>query len=605
MNEHAAGEPSLGAHRKRIVAALLLIHAALLAWGACRYTPTPDEVGSLPAGLKHWKYGQFDLYRVNPPLIRLVATLPVLLANPEIDWTRTYNAPLGRGEYTVGAEFIRQHQDRACWLFTVARWTCIPFSLVGGFVCYLWARRLYGQLAGYLALTLWCFAPNILTHGLLITTDVGATALGVAAFYCFWRWLKRPSWQATIATGIVLGLAELTKSTWVVLFVLWPVLFWPIWLLLQRRQLTRALIVDQAVKLLIILVVALYMLNLGYGFEGSFRQLGDYSFGSAALSGSEGRQGNRFAGSWLAWMPVPLPANYLQGIDRQKMDFENELWMSYLRLRWQDRGWWYYYLYGLTIKVPLGTWMLLLLALAMRFTGRRGWRPWRDEFLVLMPLAVMLVFVSSQTGFSHHLRYVLPIFPFAFIWISQVAQAVTLRRRVIAGLAGLALAWSVTSSLWIYPHVLSYFNELVGGPRHGHAHLLVSNIDWGQDLHYLRRWLNKHPEATPLGLAFHSRFVDPEALGIESVSVPGAPLPGERRTLAQLMEMGPQPGWYAVPVGSIRGKSRRLAYFLLMKPAGMAGYSIYIYDVTLDEANRVRRKLNMPELPDFSQVEAE
>ena len=29
----------------------------------------------------------------------------------------------------------------------------------------------------------------------------------------------------------------------------------------------------------------------------------------------------------------------------------------------------------------------------------------------------------------------------------------------------------------------------------------------------------------------------------------------------------------------------------------MAGYSIYIYQITLDEANRVRRERGLPELP--------
>jgi hypothetical protein len=395
---------------------------------------------------------------------------------------------------------------------------------------------------------------------------------------------------------MVLGLTELTKSTWIVLFVVWPLL-WPAWVCLHRRPLTRRLILGQAVKLLTILAVALYVLNLGYGFEGSFRKLRDYRFASAALSGSKPDAENRFADSWMGRLPVPLPGNYLRGIDQQKMSFEHAVRRSYLRLEWGERGWWYYYLYALAIKVPLGTWMLLLLALMTRLTGRRGRRPWRDELLVLAPLALILIFVSAQTDFTHHLRYVLPIFPFAFIWISQVAQAVT-QRRLVAGLTGLALVWSVTSSLWVYPHVLSYFNELVGGPRHGHAHLVGSNIDWGQDLHYLRRWLDKHPEAHPLALADHPRFVDPEALGIEHVKVRGAPLSGERHTLARLLEMGPQPGWHAVRVGAIRDKSRTFAYFLLMKPVAMAGYSIYIYDVTLDEANRVRRELNIPELPD-------
>lgn len=51
--------------------------------------------------------------------------------------------------------------------------------------------------------------------------------------------------------------------------------------------------------------------------------------------------------------------------------------------------------------------------------------------------------------------------------------------------------WFVTSSLWIYPHSLSYFNETVEGPLNGPKHLLGSNVDWGQDVLYLRQWITK------------------------------------------------------------------------------------------------------------------
>jgi hypothetical protein len=69
------------------------------------------------------------------------------------------------------------------------------------------------------------------------------------------------------------------------------------------------------------------------------------------------------------------------------------------------------------------------------------------------------------------------------------------------------LLWSIASSLGVYPHSLSYFNELVGGPANGHAHLLDSNIDWGQDLLLLKEWLDAHPEASPLGLAANRQHI--------------------------------------------------------------------------------------------------
>ncbi len=74
-------------------------------------------------------------------------------------------------------------------------------------------------------------------------------------------------------------------------------------------------------------LIALFLLNAGYGFERPFERLGDFPFVSESLGGSsEQRSGpaaNRFAGSWLGDLPVPVPWNYLIGIDVQKRDFES------------------------------------------------------------------------------------------------------------------------------------------------------------------------------------------------------------------------------------------------------------------------------------------
>lgn len=59
---------------------------------------------------------------------------------------------------------------------------------------------------------------------------------------------------------------------------------------------------------------------------------------------------------------------------------------------------------------------------------------------------------------------------------------------------------------------------------------------------------------------------------------------------------GPKPGWYALSVNYIYGRSQQYRYSLHFQPAAMAGYSIYIYHIALDEANRVRKELGLPEL---------
>ena len=122
-----------------------------------------------------------------------------------------------------------------------------------------------------------------------------------------------------------------------------------------------------------------------------------------------------------------------------------------------------------------------------------------------------------------------------------------------------------------------------------------SNIDWGQDLLYLKRWLNRHPEAQPFRFAYYLRLVDPRIAGIE-YELPPVGQDFEALREAKPNELGPKSGWYAVSVNELHRRTKEYRYFLHFKPAAMAGYSIYIYHIGLDEANRVRRSLGLPRL---------
>ncbi len=574
---------------------LLSIHGGLLAWEASRHGFTWTEVGLLPAGVIHWQTGKFDVYRVNPPLVRMVGALPVLLVKPEMPEVPPKEGLKYRPEWGVGRRMIEKNGERAFQMLTLARWACIPFSLLGAYVCFRWARELYGELSGLAGLTLWSFSPNILAHGQLITGDVAAAALGAAASYLFWHWLKVPDWKGAVIAGLMLGFAELTKTTWVVLFPLWPTI-WLLWRWSEHRYLLWAGWGREIGQLATIVLLSVYVLNLGYGFEGSFTKLGDYRFLSRVLAGNEAHResgGNRFHSTILSEVPVPLPKNYVQGADLQKWDFETTRW-SYLRGQWRTRGWWYYYLYALVIKMPIGT--LILLVLAVIGTGwRPGFRaPWRDEVVLLTPAVVILVLVSCQLGLNKHLRYVLPSLPFLFIWMSKVAMAIPLGRKAFASAASLALSWAILSSLWVFPHSLSYFNELVGGPKNGDAHLHSSNIDWGQDLFYLKHWLEEHPAARPVWLAYYLYLVDPGVIGLDYPVCPKG-LCSETEGMSP-QQLGPWPGWHVVSVCQIRRQSGWYRYFLEFTPVDTVGYSMNVYHITLQEANRVRGRLGLPEL---------
>ncbi len=613
---------------RALVPMLLLLHAGMLAWIAARTSPTLDEVGHLPAGIYAWQFDRHDVYRVNPPLGRMVAGLPAYLAGVEMHWKQYADGPNARPEWNLGRELIETNdKGDGGWFryFLWGRWACILFSLIGGTVCYCWAAELYGKPAGLTALLLWCFCPNVLAWGATICPDTAGAALGLTAGHAFWRWLIQPDWQRASLAGVGMGLALLSKTTWIILFALWPLL-WSLYLIRPRSAAAESATGEHRSwratgQLGFVFVIGLVVLNLGYTFEGSFQRLGDYTFVSRSLAGTDsvpdgGRGGNRFVDTPLAAIPIPVPKNFLRGIDLQKVDFE-EGKESYLLGRWKHGGWWYYYLFVALLKIPIGTLLLTLLAFVVTLRCFRRYRSeppempslqspgraqgycasWREEFAVLLPAICVFALVSSQTGFSRYFRYVLPALPFLFVWVSKVARLVDLGERRVAWLGGLCLLSSIISSSLVFPHSMSYFNALAGGPRGGHRYVIDANIDWGQDLWNLRRWLDAHPGAQPLHLGFLS-FVHPRHFNIRYRTPPQGPHEGADYSQAEgeANAVGPLPGWYAMSVHRIYSSRDRYRYFLQFEPVATAGYSIYIYHITLDEANRVRRELGLPAL---------
>lgn len=150
---------------------------------------------------------------------------------------------------------------------------------------------------------------------------------------------------------------------------------------------------------------------------------------------------------------------------------------------------------------------------------------------------------------------------------------------------------TVLSSLRCYPHSLAYFNELAGGPEQGHEHLLGSNLDWGQDLHNLRRWIEEHDELGKLNLAYAGN-VDPAAVGIEFTLPPSSPSPGWYAASISLVCGGQT--WVNRPDGRKElAEAGRFAWLSRLRPIDRIGYSIWVYHVTEEDAKRV-----VDDLPD-------
>lgn len=601
-----------------VVAAILALHLGMLAWCAVVHSPTFTEVKHLPAGLSHLDLGRFDAFRVNPPLVRTWAAIPVRLAGARSDWSRYSLDPLVRAEGDLADDFLRANPEKFQNYFVLARLACLLFSLVGAWGCYSYSRHLYGRRSGIVALVLWCTCPYVVGHGSLISTDVAAASAAVVTHHAWMRWSRARTWRAISVAAVLTGLMLLTKFTLAILI--------PVWIALTfARQLAGGKLAAHGGTVLQMGwagLVTIGFVNLGYEFEGTLTPLRDYRFQSQLLTGRSSTTGqggtNRFSEQWSGQIPIPLPANLVQGIDSQMADFDRGAW-SYLAGNWQPRGWISFYVCAFLWKLPLGFLGLGLLALTMGASGPTRQRFSRGEFCAILPGIVLFTFVSLQTGFSIHSRYAIPALPFAIIWCSRTAAPGAPGTVWFSFLRGIALTGTVVSSCASFPHHLSYFNEACGGFRNGGHYLLDSNLAWGQDLLFLKAWHDQHPQARPLHLA-HYGLVDPRLFGIPFQLPPTGPAPVQPfsncppNDVARFVPVGPRPGWFVLDMNHLHGSpcfaddgrggrqwvacfDRDLTYFRRFTPAARVGGSLVVYQISLEDCNRVRRMLLLPELP--------
>lgn len=644
--------------RTRIAVAvglLLAAHAAAAVHALSVHAVTVDEVAHLPAGISYWETGSFALYHHNPPLVKLLAALPALALHPVVPGPP---GP-GVTHFEYGWSFMYANAERYQRIYFAARLVGVGLSLLAGLVLFAWGQALFGTTAGLLALALWSLCPNVLAHSGVVTMDLGLAAAFLVAGWALWRHLRRPSPASAVLWGAALGLALLTKFTALLLLGIWPALAGVQGMLRLRSGAVRGgrRVLDaagrSAARCALALAALLGVVNAGYGFEGSGRRLDRFAFESADLTRSAPRPGarstaperrNRFEASPLGALPVPLPEHFVLGIDATRRHTEG-VYRTYLGGEWRRGGWHRYYLVTLLLKVPVGTWLLFGVALAAAATQARFRADATSELVIGGIPAATLAAVSLGTDVNLGLRYVLPVLPFWLLWIARLGRAVEQRARW-RWIVPAALLANLLSVARVHPHHLSYFNEPAGGPENGARHLLDSNLDWGQDLLLLDDWLRLHRPGVPVGLAYFGG-VDPGILPAQGRGFPfhlappgraadlrlmGAAPDGRlaawlgtvwdpkrtgRRPLRRELEAalglpsGPQPGLYAISVNFLYGYAYRVrdaegnlwyagpdafGWLRTLEPVGRAGHSIFLYEVSLEEAKRARASLGLPPL---------
>jgi dolichyl-phosphate-mannose--protein O-mannosyl transferase len=196
------------------VACLILILCLQLTLAERQSSASWDEDDHTFAGYMSWKDADFGLNPEHPPLVKLLATLPLLNLPPRVP--KVQNRDFKIEAFLDGKDFL--FKNNADMILFRARMMASLFTLGLALLVFLAAQEMFGTAAGFIALGRLVFDPNLLAHGAYVTTDVGLTFGMFATICAFYRYVKSPSIWRLVLTGLAAGVALATKHTGILVF---------------------------------------------------------------------------------------------------------------------------------------------------------------------------------------------------------------------------------------------------------------------------------------------------------------------------------------------------------------------------------------------------
>ena len=563
-----------------IVFVLLLIFFIQAATSVLKRSNTWDESGHLLSGYAYLKNGIDYLEPSHPVLGRLIPALPLIFFDLrfEPDKVSAQNAP-GSNFYPYSLKFLFENNADGKKLLFYSRLSMIALGILLGVYIFTWARMLYGNKGGFLALFFYVLCPNMLAHSGLVTTDFPLTAFFIISLFCLYLLTDKITILRVFLAGISLGLALTTKYSALLLSLPYTAAF--LYLFLKRDiDISKGLSAYKK-NILISLIFVFILLSAYltiwsvYGFDYRADILdakSEQEIEKTVFKWEENKTKSAVLNKALDSIRYfhILPESYIYGLYRF-LSRADEGHAAFLMGEYSGHGWWYYFLMAFLIKTPIPVLYLFLGALLflVRYKNKAS-----TVIFLIVPV-MLLFFVSTRQHINIGLRHILPIYPLIYVLIGGLININISRKRLAGIILSFAMIWSVWSSVNIYPYYLAYFNEFIGGPKNGYKYLVDSNLDWGQDLPGLKQYMDRN-SIKKIKLSYFG-FSDPAYYGINYEYLPSYSIPEPHIERSQI----PLEGYFAISATMLQGvymQNRDLyKVFRETKPIDTIGYSIFIY----------------------------
>jgi len=538
-----------------------------------------DDSMHMPAGYSYLLTHDYRLNQEHPPLIKLLSGAGLWKLHPQFPfespgWQQaaTPEDPED-GMEKVEEAFFEKNAKQFEQIAFYGRLPVLVIPLLLLLAVWWLARQSFGPIPALIAVFLIGTEPNIIGNSIVVQNDI-ASALALLFFViALKKVLTDTTAKSAVVLGLALGLALVTKYS---LIVLLPVTFaimiiWTIWQLIRERK-------SFVLSSLLIFVTAYLILIAFYAFHIDRIDANESSkiAGWFYLTGKTAGVFQRF----LMWLPPMLPRYFVYGIDMVVQD-SREGRPAFLLGHVSDTGWWYYFPVAFALKTTIPFLLASICGLVWAVVEVLK----NKRYLVLYVLLPGILYLAL-TMISHlniGVRHLLPMFPFVAItgagFISAlVAFGLKRKRSLGVAIAVIVLAPCLLIPIFSFPNYLTYFSPLAGGVDRGWQTLSDSNVETGQEVKTLARYLKTHGQNRVTGIMVGGEFL--KFYGVDLEDFPGwdadedpednEPEPAE----TEYVTIG---SWYLSEVDLTAKQEEIIDLYKDQKPEAMVGNSIFVF----------------------------
>ncbi len=549
---------------------------------------TVDESVHLASGYSYWSTGDFRMNPEHPALVKEIAAIPLLFfhlnfnpQSPNFDQTHLWD---------FGPEVIYHNNASPQQLIMAGRLPLLIFLVFLGVLTYIWSKKLFGEKVALVVLLLTLTCQNILAHSGLITTDVPITFAFLFVCFALAQFLQQRSSKTFMWFTIALAFVLLVKFSAVVVVVALLVMMAVHSLLHAKHsekhaalQILRDFFKHKALPLILAGIITFVFIVFCYG--GGFKTVygGTDSASAEVVHDFVDHQPEKVRNA-LNWIGnnVPFPAyDYIEGMALVLTHNKGGHTVFFLG-EVSNRGWWYYFPTVFLFKTSLSNLLLFISVVALgitkfaffvarekhRFSAmHKKLQSFNFEYIILVLAPLIFFAFGMRSRLNLGVRYVLPVYPFLFILSGFVIQYF-FKTKILRAVLVLFLAASLYETIHAFPNYLSYYNPLAFGNGVTPLHISDdSNLDWGQDLPALKKYMdNNHIDSIYLR---YFGTADPAAYGINVK--PSFP------TEKDILSGQDVSGYVAVSATALSSPDEGYAWPLLRKPVDVINGSLYVF----------------------------